>query len=152
MAFKKIISTSILIIWMIIIFIFSNQNSIDSIKVSDKVASKTLTTVSEVTGKNLSENRKKELVINSRFIVRKIAHFTLYFILFLLIYTVFRSYGVSKYTIVYSLIFCFVASMLDEFHQLFSAGRTSRMLDVIIDTMGAFTSSLLVLFLKRRKA
>ena len=77
MVFRRIISTSILIIWLVIIFIFSNQNAITSEKVSDKVANKTLSTVSEVTGKNLTESRKRELIINSRFIVRKMAHFTL---------------------------------------------------------------------------
>ena len=80
MDFRKIISTILLILWMVIIFIFSNQNAITSEKVSDKVTSKTLTTVSEVTGKNLSDTRRKELVENSRFMVRKMAHFTLYFI------------------------------------------------------------------------
>ena len=151
MVFRRIISTSILIIWLVIIFIFSNQNAITSEKVSDKVANKTLSTVSEVTGKNLTESRKRELIINSRFIVRKMAHFTLYFILGALIYMVLISYGVSKNTIIYSLLFCFISSLLDEFHQLFSVGRTPKILDVFIDICGSIFSLLIIRVLTYKK-
>lgn len=150
MLFKKLISTSILILWMVMIFAFSNQNAITSNKVSDKVTVKTLTTVSEVTGKELSESKKKELVENSRFMVRKMAHFTLYFFLGIIIYITLASYGVPKNKIIYSIIFCFIASILDEFHQLFTSGRTSRMFDVFIDTSGGIVSSLLI-FMFRHK-
>lgn len=151
MHFKRIISTSLLILWMVIIFIFSNQNAITSEKVSDKVTSKTLTTVSEVAGKNISDSRKEELVENSRFIVRKMAHFTLYFVLGIIIYTTLACYGIPKNKIIYSIIFCFIASLLDEFHQLFSYGRTSRMFDVFIDTSGSIVSSILIFMLRHKK-
>ncbi len=152
MRFKKIASTTILILWMIIIFMFSNQNAITSEKVSDKVTGKTLTTVSEVTGKNISNARKQELIENSRFIVRKTAHFVLYFILEILIYTTLVSYNVPKNRIIYSIIFCFICSVLDEFHQLFTLGRTSRVFDIFIDTSGSITSSILIFMLRHKKA
>lgn len=151
MDFKKIVSTLILIIWMILIFIFSNQNAITSEKVSDKVTSKTLTTVSEVTGKKLSDNRREELIENNRFMVRKMAHFTLYFVLGILIYTTLASYGIPKNKLIYSIILCFIFSLLDEFHQLFSYGRTSRMFDVFIDTSGSIVSSMLIFMLRHKK-
>lgn len=151
MDFRKIISTILLILWMVIIFIFSNQNAITSEKVSDKVTSKTLTTVSEVTGKNLSDTRRKELVENSRFMVRKMAHFTLYFILGIIVYTTLVSYNIPKNKIIYTIILCFIFSLLDEFHQLFTMGRTSRMFDVFIDTSGSIVSSMLIFMLRHKK-
>ena len=151
MDFKKVLSTSILLLWLVIIFLFSNQNAITSEQVSDKVTSKTLTTVSEVTGKNLTESRKQELIVNSRFVVRKTAHFTLYFILGLLIYTTLRSYGISKNAVIYSILFCIISSIIDEFHQLFSFGRTSRLLDIFIDTSGSVISLLFVNLISYKK-
>lgn len=152
MRFKKIVSTTILILWMIIIFMFSNQNAITSKNVSDKVTSKTLTTVSEVAGKDLSNERKQEIIENSRFIVRKMAHFVLYFILGILIYTTLASYNIPKNKIIYSIIFCFICSVLDEFHQLFALGRSSRLFDVFIDTSGSIVSSMLIFMLRHKKA
>ena len=140
MGFKKIISTVILVLWMVLIFMFSNQNAVTSQRLSNKV-----------TGKKISNDRRQELIENNRFMVRKMAHFTLYFVLGILIYTTLASYGIPKNKLIYSIILCFIFSLLDEFHQLFSLGRTSRMFDVFIDTSGSIVSSMLIFMLRHKK-
>ena len=126
---------------------FSNQGSLNSIRLSDKLTQKTLNTVNKVTGKEVKDESKT--VINSRFIIRKTAHFTLYFILGILVYQTLSSYGVKKNILVYSVLFCLVYASSDEIHQLFN-DRTFRKLDIFIDTLGGLTGSTLIHFFTKR--
>lgn len=130
---KKIIYTFLLITWMGIIFLFSNQNASKSLNVSDKFTSNLIDTVASVSNKDVSNNRKHTLVVNSRFLIRKCAHFTIYFILGLLSYLTLKSYGV-KNVFIYIILFCFIYSVSDEVHQIFTSGRTFKLLDIFIDT------------------
>lgn len=144
---RRVIYTLLLITWMIIIFLFSNQGSLNSIRLSDKLTQKTINTVNKVTGKEVKDESKT--VINNRFIIRKTAHFTLYFILGILVYQTLSSYGVKKYILVYSVLFCLVYASSDEIHQLFN-DRTFRKLDIFIDTLGGLTGSTLIHFFTKR--
>ena len=144
---RRVIYTLLLITWMIIIFLFSNQGSLNSIRLSDKLTQKTINTVNKVTGKEVKDESKT--VINNRFIIRKAAHFTLYFILGVLVYQTLSSYGVKKYILVYSVLFCLVYASSDEIHQLFN-DRTFRKLDIFIDTLGGLTGSTLIHFFTKR--
>jgi VanZ family protein len=82
------------------------------------------------------------------FVVRKIAHFTEYAILTLLGYFAWSvSLGqASLQAVRYALSCSIVFAISDEFHQLFEAGRTSLVTDVLIDCLGA---SLVALVLQR---
>lgn len=129
---KKIILTSLLVIWMGVIFMFSNQNAVTSLKTSDKFASNLIDTVASVSNKNISNNRD-DLIVNSRFIIRKGAHFAVYFILGLLFYLVLKCFNVDN-IFIYIILFCLLYSISDEVHQLFTVGRTFKLLDIFIDT------------------
>jgi VanZ family protein len=82
------------------------------------------------------------------FIVRKMAHFTEYAILTLLGYFAWSiSLGqASLQAVRYALLCSIVFAISDEFHQLFEAGRTSLLTDVLIDCLGA---ALVALVLQR---
>jgi VanZ family protein len=82
------------------------------------------------------------------FVVRKMAHFTEYAILTLLGYFAWSvSLGQASLQAVRYALFCsIVFAISDEFHQLFEAGRTSLLTDVLIDCLGA---SLVALVLQR---
>ena len=69
-------------------------------------------------------------------IIRKGAHFTEYFILFILIYNVISLYVVERKARIYSVIFVFLYACSDEFHQSFIPGRGPAFKDVMIDTSG----------------
>ncbi len=147
---RKQIFLLALIIWMIIIFGFSNQNVVSSLSLSDKVASKIIDIVVKVKEKEITPQEKAKMVKNTRLIVRKTAHFTEYFILGILVFKIFEMYGVKR-VLVYSIIFCFLYACSDELHQLFSNGRTAKVLDVLIDTSGSVLSIICLQFIKKRK-
>ena len=90
---------------MVIIFMFSNQNAKTSQATSDKIASDIVDTVEIVSKKDIPDGNKKKFISDTRFIIRKTAHFTLYLILGILAHLVFSSYNVSK-PVIYSIIFC----------------------------------------------
>jgi len=72
------------------------------------------------------------------FIIRKLAHFSEYFILFQLFYRGFKNTTKVpfKKIILYSLILTFLNSLTDEYHQTFVNGRTGRLFDIGVDTSG----------------
>jgi VanZ family protein len=80
------------------------------------------------------------------FVVRKMAHFTEYAILTLLGYFAWSvSLGQSSLQAIRYTLLCSVAfAISDEFHQLFEAGRTSLVTDVLIDCLGASVVALVL--------
>ena len=141
----KIIGITLILMWMITVFIFSNEKATESKVTSRKV---TIAIVQAISGKDISEN--EELIKNADKIVRKLAHYTLYTVGGVLIisfaYTMDKT---KKEKILYSLAFgiCFIIT--DEVHQLFVPGRTGRLLDVGIDTLGIITGILIFLIIKK---
>lgn len=77
------------------------------------------------------------------FIVRKSAHIFEYFVLYLLTYNCFKNYNV-KNIIIISIIFCILCSSLDEVHQLFISGRTGKLTDVLVDSIGIILGYILI--------
>lgn len=151
MKIKKILTSILAITLILIIFIFSGQNGGKSISVSDNFTGRFIDKVASVINKEVSAKRKKELIYQTRFIVRKTAHFTLYFTLGILIYLLLSFYKFN-HRIFMSILICFTLACCDEYHQLFVVGRTARFYDCIVDTLGSTTSIVILnLFEKIRK-
>lgn len=150
MKLKKIISIILIPLWMLLIFFFSSQNGMVSEANSDQVASKIIDVATSIMKKDISLDQKQELIEESRVYIRKSAHFTLYFILNILVYFTLKIYGV-KYSFLLSVLFCFLFACTDEFHQLFVSERTGKILDVFIDTTGAIMSSFLLFLMQSIK-
>ncbi len=72
------------------------------------------------------------------FIIRKLAHFSEYFILCLLFYRGFKNTTKVpfKKILLLSIFFTFFNSLSDEYHQTFVSGRTGRLFDIGVDTSG----------------
>jgi len=135
---RKYIKWMCLIVWMIVIFLFSNQPQ------SGQATHSIIEQVFPI----LKEPQQIDLI---NFIIRKTAHFSEYFILTLLIYSVLKEYKINnKKRFIYSIIFCILYACTDEFHQIFVTGRTASMRDCIIDTMGGVTY-LIVHTIKKNK-
>ena len=145
---KKIILSILVIIWMTVIFMFSNQNAVTSQNTSDNVSEKIVDTVTEVTNKKITENEKKNIIEDIRFVIRKTAHFTLYCILGILIYLLLNEFNISK-KIVISILLCLMYAISDEIHQMFVSDRTAKILDVFIDTAGSFVGIMLCNIIKK---
>lgn len=145
---KKFLLAILLIIWMLMIFHLSSQNAIKSESLSDHLVS----TFIDITPVKVSNQKKEEIIDNTRLIVRKTAHFTSYFILGVLAYLIFSNFNIPpKRVIIYTLLLCFLYACSDEVHQLFSSGRTARILDVFIDTCGSICACFIAYYLKEYK-
>lgn len=137
---KRIIKLLLVIFFMSIIFMFSNERAVKSTKRSDGVIS--------FVHKFININKsitKAEIVV-----VRKSAHFFLFFCLGLSYISLLSEYT-NKNLILYSLLFVFIYACFDEVHQLFVGGRSFQVFDIFIDTCGGLLSFYIYNLLRRRK-
>lgn len=135
---RKIIYWSLLIAWMIIIFVMSNQPA----KISDSQSIGVLDLFSKI-GVNINGIFGDF----ANFIIRKCAHFLEYMILALLVLNVLKLYFNMKQVITITIIFIFLYACSDEIHQLYVPGREGAIRDVIIDTCGGIILILIKLSL-----
>ena len=133
----KVVKICFLVLWMALIFSFSNQKDVDSSKVSDGFIDRTVVKIYKIFNENITKEKENEIIEKYTYPIRKLAHYTLYFILGILSFLVVKDYSINKKLIIYSLLICFLYACSDEFHQLFIIGRSSRVLDVMIDTFGS---------------
>lgn len=140
---KRIVLYILLIVVLLSIFMFSGETGTKSNNTSDKFTSSIIDKVSSVTNKDISENKKKDLIINMRFMIRKTAHFTIYFVLGIIIYLLLKTYNIKNIVLI-SIIICFIFGGLDEIHQIFIPGRSASFYDTLIDTLGSSVSILLL--------
>lgn len=145
---KSIIYLILLLVWMVVIFNFSNQDGDTSLGLSNDITEKAIDISSKITNKKLTMYEKKQKILDYRFIVRKSAHFTEYFILGILVILNLKNYKI-KHIILWSTIFCLVYASTDELHQYFTLARDARLLDVLIDTSGSILGIFVVYLLAK---
>ena len=145
---KKIIKLILVLLVMITIFIFSNDSRKASSNKSDSLISRTV----EIILNRKLTNKEKEIYISKYVvIVRKTAHFTLYFLLGLFYISFLKEFNLdNKKLLIYTIIFVFIYACSDEVHQIF-VGRSGEVLDVLLDTLGGTTSSLIYTKIRRKK-
>lgn len=140
----KKISILLVIIWMGIIFYFSNQEASVSTTQSDKVIN-----LVNVMAKNNGSFKvillKFYKLKGASFVIRKSAHMFSYFILsilsFIMVYT---HKGNINLSIKYSFVISILYAISDEIHQLFIPGRSGMVQDVFIDGIGAVIGIILI--------
>ena len=135
---------------MLTIFILSGERDTKSTSRSDGVI---IRTTEFILGRKLTE-KEKELYINKYVVVvRKTAHFALYFVLGLAFISFLKEFDLSnKKLLIYTILFVFIYACSDEIHQLFVRGRSGEITDVLIDTLGGVLSSIIYInFRIRRK-
>lgn len=139
---KRIVYAVLIILWMITIFEFSNQNGDTSQGTSDVITDKIIEINNDL------ENKRDQV----SFCVRKLAHFSIYLIGEILAFGFFDTYSLQKkYVIAFALMFGIVYAILDEFHQSFISGRSAQIRDVCIDTCGVITGEIISCFVKKHK-
>lgn len=143
---KKAIKIILVILWMTLIFCFSNQKADDSSKLSDGLIVKV---ASIFVDKNLSTKDKEIILERYTTVVRKTAHFSIYLILGILVISLLLEYNI-KYIILVSLITCLLYSISDEVHQLFIEGRSGEVRDVLIDTTGSLVGISAYYFISKK--
>ncbi|MCH5281544.1 MAG: VanZ family protein [Lachnospiraceae bacterium] len=127
------------IVVMVMIYQFSAQGGADSSALSYKVTKMVVRVADEVLDKDLSEAQIEAYVKKYHYHVRKLGHFTEYFILAVTVAFPLYVYGMRGLPLVlFAGAFCVGFACLDEYHQSFVAGRTPSKRDVVIDSCGAF--------------
>ncbi len=147
---KKFLLWMLIILWMGVIFSFSNQEATQSKKVSSGVI-KTVVKAFDFND-SLSKEELYDISENLTFVVRKGAHFSAYALLGLLIAILLNEYNIFKTKqLLLSVGIAFLYACSDEIHQTFIKGRSGEVRDVIIDTCGAVTGVLILWMVKRIK-
>ena len=139
----------LIIIWMGVIFMLSNQPARESGDLSDNFIDNTIVKVYEIFNGKVNEEKRVEIIDRYSYSVRKCAHFTVYFILGILCFIFFKDF--TKHYVIYSILVCFLYACSDEFHQYFIKGRCASFLDVTIDTLGAVFSIIISRFIVYKK-
>ena len=132
---KQIIYLILVVIWMSTIFNFSSQTGGESQGLSQKVTKAIVEIFTH--NQNIEEAKKLELIENLDYYIRKLAHFSIYALGGILIYNYINTYNLSKkIVIIISILIGAIYAMTDEFHQIFTSGRSANLLDVLIDSSG----------------
>ncbi len=138
---KKFCSFCLLLIWVGLIFGFSQENGSESSGMSEKLIKGVVMIFTDID----SDNEKLGEIVNKySFPVRKAAHFTEYFILSIITLNFFACFEINYRILIYSALFCILVAVCDEFFQTFIPGRDGNIKDVLLDSSGALIGSYLV--------
>lgn len=130
---------------MILIFFFSHMDADSSDVQSDGVAYFIVSAVNSVFDLYESEEELIAVADSINHIIRKIAHFTEYMILaMLLIFGLYVNGSRKKRMYAIATVITAIYACTDEFHQLFIPGRYGSIIDVLIDSAGGVFGCIIV--------
>ncbi|BAH08416.1 VanZ family protein [Clostridium kluyveri] len=137
----KKIKWILVVLWMVVIFIFSNESSTMS---NEK--SRLFIYLIQTLGLDLNAFFGNL----SNFMVRKASHFLEYFILAILLFNIIKGKFEIKKVFIISIVIVVVYACTDEIHQIFIPGRTARIKDIFIDTVGGSMGLLVSYFINKK--
>ena len=142
---QKLLPWILVILWMALIFFLSHQPAIESSELSSGITKRVYDII-----KMIAPDISLDLG-SFNHIIRKLAHFTVYLILGILvanglIYT--RTSRIN--TILLALLICILYAISDEIHQIFIPGRSGQVSDVLIDSSGGLAGIFLLNIFRRQ--
>lgn len=137
---KKHIKLVLLILCMCVIFYFSAQPSQESTVQTNIVVDIIYRIYTNIFAGKLDFNTFNSYLFKP---VRKLAHFSEYAMLGVLVYINVKDY-IKKKPIIVSVIFSLLYAISDEIHQIFVPGRYCALLDMTIDVCGATFGILII--------
>ena len=154
---KKIILWFFCIFWAIIIFAFSSEpadmSNDTSIGFTESII--TIFAKADLIDIPVSSIDVEEYIHNIaekiNHYIRKLAHFSAYLVLGVLVYNLLLCYFTNKKSLILSLIICLLYAISDEIHQMFVPGRAGQIRDVLIDFSGILTGTLMLYLFSRIK-
>lgn len=147
---KKILlylSVILVIIWMGVIFMFSetpsDKSNEGSMQISRFIVEKIYSSKKAIEKEKIAKKFNKPL--------RKFAHASVYFMLCIFVNSVVctRKIKLNICNLI-SILFCFIYACSDEFHQSFVLNRSPLIGDVFIDTFGALIGCFMFNFIYRK--
>jgi VanZ family protein len=143
--FLKPLSFVPALLMMYIIFSFSAQDGTTSANLSYRVSYTAVEAADKALDLQLTDRQISSCINKIHFYVRKLAHFSEYFLLAVSISFPLYVYGLRGiWLVIASGLICVVFASLDETHQLFVNGRGASVRDVVIDSCGSFTGIIFV--------
>lgn len=148
---KRGVLIGLILIWMIVIFVFSHQGATESDETSGTIVDIIINIFHGT--ENLSIEQKGELSEIYSIVVRKAAHYSMYALGGIIIVSLMNTYEITdKKKIAYAQLLGSVYAMTDEFHQYFILGRSAEFRDVFLDSLGVCTGLMIgILIYKLRK-
>lgn len=147
MNIKKIISIILLLIWMSIIFSFSNQQGESSGSISKKV-SEVIVNITDIQNQ-YTDIEKEALTKQIEPLIRKLAHYIFYAVGGIVIINCVHQFCKKERLLIGTSTVIGVAyAISDELHQLMIAGRDGNIKDVLIDSLGIVTGIVFFLLVK----
>ncbi len=151
---KKIVVTVsaaiFLLVLYVLIFGFSAQDGERSGSLSQMISEKCVELLNSLSGGNWTESFMQDLAAYFEHPLRKLAHFSEYACMGILLYILWRQWikrGRKLYRLIGLWVFC--SAGLDELHQLFVPGRYGSFADVLLDTCGGAFGMLLCVLAAR---
>lgn len=141
----------VLLVWnCITIFNFSSENAEKSGNTSQKVTEAITKNVKSI--QKLEKSKKIEVIDKVESVIRKIAHFSIYTLLGILLMALLSTYNINtKNKIIATIIIGAVYATSDEIHQIFVPGRSGEITDVMIDSLGVCLGTAMVLWVLKLK-
>ena len=147
---KRVIIIALVVMWLAVIFIFSesaaNISGPQSRVVLEKGIKYTFKTLHKLglTQRVYTDEQCKELSHKYLLPFRKLCHMTVYFVLGVFVAAAFRNFTKLRFlwVIVLTVIGCFVYAVTDEFHQTFVTGRSGLFMDCLVDSTGSLLGAL----------
>ena len=128
------------------IFCFSNQNGTKSSGVSRKVTEIVTSNMKKV--QSMPKSEKELFLEHTEKIIRKLAHFSIYTVVGLLMMSLMNTYKLKQSKRIWiSFIVGVLYASSDEIHQYFVPGRSARFFDVMIDSAGVCFGICIVIFI-----
>lgn len=132
------------IILMVCIFGFSTQSGTESNGLSMKVT-KFFAELLFFRFDSMDIGQQTFIITELNFFIRKLAHFTVYTALGMVVYTAVVSSGIKlRHKRLCSLAICALYASADEIHQYFVSERTMRLKDICIDSMGSLLGIIII--------
>lgn len=134
----RVTSIFLLIVCCITIFSFSSQDAKRSGELSGGITEVAISVVYP-DFPELSDVEQEEIIHDASFIIRKLAHFSIFMLLGVFSYMSIVSYRrpQNAYKLLFSSVFCLLYAISDEVHQIFVSGRSGEVRDVCVDVFGA---------------
>lgn len=136
---------------MILIFLFSTQNSADSSKQSGTVT-EFIVKIFIPDFESLLLSQKEALILKYQGIIRTLAHATIFAALGFCAGGFSNTLSIKKRTaILFTALFCVLYALSDEIHQIFSPGRAFQIIDILVDTAGSLFGIGAIMIIMKRK-
>lgn len=142
----RIVLFILILTTFITIFRFSSQDGQTSSSLSKEVTENVTKRINKI--QNLEETERKNVLNRIEKIIRKIAHFSLYTIVGILLMSLACTYEFTEFKRGgISFLIGLMYACLDELHQFFISERSAQITDVMIDSMGVLFGILLVMLI-----